>query len=246
MKKFFRLMRHPTPELIRLDTSLRYTDILFGFVIREIFLRLQYWQNLDRYAWMHLSTCLALVLGSWIGYRRSLNRTSYEVKFFNLPFFRFLLDQAMLILYFQIVGSTPVDLGKPTTVSATSVSLAPDPSTLANITVKLLFFIFLLYWLWDILGIRMAVSNVSGKPRYPDVRDNVKDNSIVDETRYQKPDWTGFGITSGCFGLIAVLFFLSSKGPTSCLMPTTLFIVVILLLLAYRVGKEIRTSWRLG
>src|SRR5947207_7928440 len=84
----FRLMLHPKPELVRLDTSLRYTDILFGFVIREIFLRLQYWHNLNLDAWLYLLVCLALVLGSWIGYRRSLNRSSYEVKFFNLPLFR--------------------------------------------------------------------------------------------------------------------------------------------------------------
>lgn len=87
IKSFFRLMLHPKPEVAQLDTSLRFTDILFGFVIREIFLRLQYWENLPRHVLMHLGVCLALVLGSWIGYRRSLNRSSYEVKFFNLPFF---------------------------------------------------------------------------------------------------------------------------------------------------------------
>ena len=42
------------------------------------------------------------MLGSWIGFRRSLNRTTYEVKFFNLPLFRFLMDQLMVILYFRI------------------------------------------------------------------------------------------------------------------------------------------------
>ena len=78
-KDRFRLRLHPKPELVRLDTSLRYTDILFGFVIREIFLRLQYWHNLDLDAWLYLSVCLALVLGSWIGYRRSLNRMPFVV-----------------------------------------------------------------------------------------------------------------------------------------------------------------------
>src|ERR1051325_11821190 len=124
--KLLPLALHPKPELIKFDTSLRYTDILFGFVIREIFLRLQYWQSINRFILLQLSGCVALVLGSWIGYRRSLNRSSFEVKFFNLPFFRFLLDQAMLILYFQVAGLTPLDLA--------TVASGPDPNALAQST----------------------------------------------------------------------------------------------------------------
>ena len=35
----------PPAEVSKVDTGLRFTDILFGFVIREIFLRLQNWSD---------------------------------------------------------------------------------------------------------------------------------------------------------------------------------------------------------
>lgn len=239
----FKSILHPTPELVRLDTSLRYTDILFGFVISQIFVRLQYWQNLERHVSLHLGVCLALVLGSWIGYRRSVNRSSYEVKFFNLPFFRFLLDQGMLILYFQIAGSTSVDIGKPLTNFSEKLAAAPDPAVLVLGTVRLLVFIFLLYWVWDILAIWMATSEISpGMPRYPDAKDNTENNQIKDKTKKQKPGKVAFGITSAFFLLFGVLWILLNKNLAPCLTPTPTFVVAILLLVGYRLAKEIRTS----
>jgi hypothetical protein len=247
------LMWHPPPEVARLDTGLRYTDILFGFVIREIFLRLQYWRSLDRYAWLYLTACLALVLGSWIGYRRSLNRSAYEVKFFNLPFFRFLIDQGMLILYFQVVNSKVADLTKPWTDPTAVISL--DPSKLASDTVMLLVLVFLLYLIWDYLGIRMAKSKIGNKPRYPDVRNNVSsmkqedgflkpDNKIINDKKPQPSDWAGFAITAICFVLFFILWRLLKKESVQWLTPIPTFVVTIILLVGYRTAKETRTSWR--
>ena len=235
---------HPKPELASLDTGLRYTDILFGFVIREIFLRMQYWQNLDRHAWLYLGVCLALVLGSWIGYRRSLNRSKYEIKFFNLPFFRFLLDQAMLIVYFQVVGSTVVDLTKPWIDSSANANLVPDPSQLANHTLALLSLIFFLYWFWDILGMWMARSKIRegvNNPRYPDPKNNVDDNNeIINKSKWSEPDMKGFGITTVGLLLIGGLW-LNNK---LCfpLGPDKTFVILILLLLLYRFAKEVRST----
>ena len=74
---------HPVPEPEKFDTGLRYTDILFGFVIRELFLRLQNWAHIDQAIKFHLIAGATLILGSWIGFRRSLYRTGYQIKFFN-------------------------------------------------------------------------------------------------------------------------------------------------------------------
>jgi hypothetical protein len=137
-----RVMLHPVPEVGRIDTSLRYTDILFGFVIRELFLRLQNWPDLDAAVQWHLIVGTTLVLGSWIGYRRSLNRSSYEVKFFNLPLFRFVVDQGMLVLYFRIAVLTNVDRTN-----------LPTASVLAADTTKFVMYVFFLYVVWDLLGI---------------------------------------------------------------------------------------------
>jgi hypothetical protein len=236
--KILPLALHPKPELIRFDTSLRYTDILFGFVIREIFWRLQYWQSLNRHILLQLSVCVALVLGSWIGYRRSLNRSSYEVKFFNLPLFRFLLDQAMLIFYFQLAGSTPADL-------AVISRNPPDPSQLAQDTIKLLVFIFVLYLAWDLLGIWMANSEDAGKPRYAEARNNVDkdDNVIKDPNKRQMPDWYGFAISAGgfvSFGLLWLLIKSDCSGIGKQVFPLTIAIVLLVL---YRFLKEIKTAW---
>lgn len=246
---FFESILHPTPEVARLDTSLRYTDILFGFVIREIFLRLQYWQHLNRYIWLHLGVCLALVLGSWIGYRRSLNRSSYEVKFFNLPLFRFLIDQGMLILYFQIAGSTPQDLGKPLTSPTEKPAVAPDPSVLVQNTVQLLVLIFFLYLIWDALGKWMVFSKVSRQEpleyRYPKITDNLSENKVLDKGKRQDPDWTGLCITFVFFLLFLGLEYLLWVKWTR-LSPVPAFVVAILLLLIYRLVKEIRTTRKPG
>jgi hypothetical protein len=236
--KLWPLALHPKPELVKFDTSLRYTDILFGFVIREIFLRLQYWQSLNRFILLHLSVCVALVLGSWIGYRRSLNRSSYEVKFFNLPFFRFLLDQAMLILYFQVAGSTPGDFA--------TVTNPPDANSLAQSTVKLLVFIFVLYLFWDFLGIRMTKSKESGMPRYAEPRENVdKDtNTIKDPTKWQEADWPGLGITGVVLTVFLLLWLLITPGCALAGKPILTFSVAIVLLILYRFIKEVKTAWR--
>ena len=226
----FSVAFHPKPELVRLDTSLRYTDILFGFVIREIFLRLQNWQELNRAVVLQLSVSVALVLGSWIGYRRSLNRSSYEVKFFNLPFFRFLVDQAMLIMYFRVATLTPQDV---------AVANALNPIQLAQTTVELLVYIFFLYLVWDVLGIWMAMSkNELENPRYPEV--DKATNTMT--TRWQDPDWYGLGITSFVLASLSLLCVLA--GSVLANKTSSTFGVIIFLLVLYRFIKEVKTSWR--
>jgi hypothetical protein len=98
MKKLIRVALSPPAAFDRRDTGLRFTDILFGFVIREIFVRLQEWSELDAIVKWQLVASSMLVLGSWIGFRRSLNRSDYQPKFVNLPFLRFVIDQLMIIL----------------------------------------------------------------------------------------------------------------------------------------------------
>lgn len=138
----------PPAEKDTPDAGLRFTDILFGFVIRELFLRLQNWSTLPSFVRWQLVAATALVLGSWIGFRRSLKRTEYDIKFFNLPFTRFAIDQLMLILYFRVAVLTPYP-------HAGHV----DPDALTGSTVKALTYVFALYLVWDLLGLWMACSH---------------------------------------------------------------------------------------
>lgn len=132
------------------DTGLRFTDILFGFVIKELFLRLQDWSALPAFVKWQLVAGSALVLGSWVGFRRSLKRTEYDIKFFNLPLARFAVDQLMLILYFRVAILTPYPYGDHASV---------DPGALTDSTVKALMYVSALYLLWDLLGLLMAYSS---------------------------------------------------------------------------------------
>jgi len=231
VNNFVQVAFHPEPELERFDTGLRYTDILFGFVIRELFVRLQNWRQLDHAVHLHLIVGTTLVLGSWIGFRRSLYRSGYQVKFFNLPLFRFVADQLMLILYFRVAVLTDAE-GKQ----------IPAASDLANSTNKLIIYVFVLYVIWDLLGIWMAKAKAVGrdkkkKPRYPEVS-NSKDPQMTEKE--QTPNWSGFGISVGGLTLL-VLFWLLRN----CLTPIGVFFAITALLLVYRWVKEMRTSWRL-
>lgn len=231
MNNFFRVAFHPTPELEKFDTSLRYADILFGFVIKELFFRLQSWMQLDRAVQLYLIVGTTLVLGSWIGFRRSLYRSSYQVKFFNLPLFRFIADQLMLILYFRVAVLTDVG-GKQ----------VPASRDLANSTTKLVMYIFLLYAVWDLLGIWMAKAKTAGtdaedKPRYPEASKS-KEPPMTDKE--QPANWWGFSISLGGLVLLVFLWWFAD-----CFTPRWEFLATTVLLLAYRWLKEMKTSWQL-
>ena len=226
MNAHLRVVFHPVPEPERFDTILRFTDILFGFVIRELFLRLQNWTQLDGAVRLHLIVGTTLVLGSWIGFRRSLYRSGYQVKFFNLPLFRFLIDQLMLILYFRIAVLTEVG-GKG----------SPAEGDLARSTTRIIMYVFVLYMAWDLLGVWIAKAKTaddSKKPLYP----------VVEESKMtakeQRVNWWGLLITVGSLGLVVLLSLLGD-----CLTPSRVLLATTALLLLYRWTKEMRTSWQL-
>ena len=221
---FCSLLRHPPPEVSKADNSLRFTDILFGFVIKEVFIRLANWPDLPMYVFLQLLTVSALVLGSWIGYRRSLNRSVYEVKFFNLPLIRFLVDQVMLILYFRLAVLTTLDPQKPQL----------SESIVIYQTLLGLLIVFGLYFAWDVLGLIMATVKIKSKFRYPKI-----DGSPAAMTTEQAPhEWPGFWITvvlGLAFGLVFWLYGDESTATTPLLVATGLLVI-------YRVAKEVRTS----
>jgi len=219
----------PPAEVSGLDTGLRFTDILFGFVIRELFLRLQNWATLPGFVRWQLVAGTALVLGSWIGFRRSLNRSSYELKFFNLPLLRFVLDQLMVILYFRIAVLTPTDPHPKI-----------DPGSLAHNTVKTLLFIFVLYALWDLGGIVMAaVKKKDGNPKYGEITN--KEASDIPA----RLDWAALLITGLILITLALVFLFTHDHRLGAGGANGLFIAATAVLLLYRFLKEVRSSWRL-
>jgi len=232
MIKTLELILHPVPQPEKGDTGLRFTDILFGFVLSELFIRLgnQDWTHPFDIVLLQLLVGTNLVLGSWLGFRLSLYRSSYQIKFFNLPLFRFLVDQLMLVLYFRIAILTPGPDSKKT--------LPPLPQ-LAETTVSLVVYVFVLYALWDLLGLWMAKAKIktahsTRTPRYPALKERKPTN------QEQAVNWVGIWITIAALILFSgIWFFARSLGPIRSLLCT--FVV----LLAYRLCKEIRTSSQL-
>ena len=218
------LLLHPKPDVEKKDTSLRYTDILFGFVIKELFVRLQNWSGVDTATQLQLIVGTVLVLSSWIGFRRSLNRSTFEAKFFNLPLAAFIVDQLMLIIYFRIAVLTPSSLD--------GSKIVPD-SNLALTTTQLIFYVFVLYAVWDALGIWMCSSRrPDGVPRYPAIN---KEGEATDKPK--DPNWSGFAITG-----LGVIFFMPWAFCFS-VSPETRLGGSIAALAIYRFLKEVRTSW---
>ena len=227
-------MIFPPREVGKLDTGLRFTDILFGFVIREIFLRLQQWGDLPAYVRWQLIAATVLVLGSWIGFRRSLNRPGYELKFFNLPFFMFVLDQVMVITYFRVATRTPQD---PT------ADAPPSADALVDTTLEALLLIFGLYITWDLLAAWMAKAKDRTDParglKYPKI-DRDKKEALPGQAR--KPDIRGLAITVLCAALLGVLTVIASKSTIDSDSAITVFVVAAAVLLLYRWLKEAKAS----
>jgi hypothetical protein len=232
MSVSFRALLSPPAELTQFDTGLRFTDILFGFVIRELFLRLQNWAQLPSYVLWHLIVGAALVLGSWIGFRRSVYRSAYEVKFINLPLLRFLVDQLLIILYFRISVLTTVE-----------GIVLPTADQLAEATASLLVSVFVLYAVWDLLGIALVKARKrnttdGAKPKYPEIRED--DRKITD--KWQRPNVWGFTITMVFLGLFVGLWCFAQH-VDSARSAVWVFSVACLFLVIYRVAKEARTTW---
>ncbi|HEV2999894.1 MAG TPA: hypothetical protein VGW75_04060 [Solirubrobacteraceae bacterium] len=228
MNSNVRLAFSPKAELTSFETGLTFTDILFGFVIAELFVRLQNWPELPGFVRAQLIAATILLLGSWIGFRRSVNRPRYELKFFNLPLWRFVLDQVMIVLYFRIAVATPSDLAKLDTVAA---------STVADETLTSLALIFALYALWDVLGIAMAAATSGGKPKYPKIEDGSMRDGVA-----AKRDFPSLAITAvalAAFGAGALFVDTGALGQAEA---QVVFGLAAALLVAYRFAKEIKNS----
>jgi hypothetical protein len=215
-------MAHPPPQVSHADNSLRFTDILFGFVIKELFVRLA--SLPDGYVFAHLCSITALVLGSWIGYRLSLNRSQYEVKFFNLPLMKFTVDQGMLIYYFRLAVMTSTD----------SSQQHPSGASLLELNLQGVCVVFLLYALWDLLGIWMAKSKDDHRPfRYP----KIKNGSM--STEPSLADWDALWITCEFLVVFVFMYLAGSRVP-----PLVGFWALAGFLVLYRFFKQLRTTLR--
>lgn len=196
------------------QTSFSFIDVLFGLVIAVLFEHFADWRTISWVEWLHLFAGAALVLGSYIGYRKSRNHTGYKLFFFNLPLFRFLLDQSMVALYFRFAMLT----------SGKGEALRDSEIVVEGL--DLLVTVFVLYVLWDLLSWRMS------RRKYK-LRDNGGKERAYDPTRV--------GIT--ILGLVALLALrcLSDFSNASCSQLVATELSMIAVLVGYRVLKDARS-----
>jgi len=205
------------------ETGLTFTDILFGIVIGALFMRLANANGLSEVVQLQLVVGAVVVLGSWIGFRRSLSRSTYELKFFNLPLARFVIDQLMVLLYFRMAILTPAD-----------PKVHVDAGGLAHDTLVTLIYVFLLYAAWDVLGLWMA---------------RARQNPWLPQAARKYPNitagWPGLLITLSFLVMFGLLFALIPERNLDEPTAVNALIAMAFLLVMYRFVKEARTSWRL-
>jgi len=203
-----------------LATGLRFTDVLFGFVLRELVIRSVDWRVQPAWVRWHLILTAVVVLGSYVGYRNSAKRADDRVRFFNLPLVRFVLDQAMVFAYFRMaIATQDLDLATNPTASASW----PSPSSLTRIDTAMLGLIAGCYLLWDVLGHVMAWrTDGDGHRRYPTIA----------------ADWRRTGMTAGLLALTVLGVGWSHLAGLGSGQAVVLQGVAIASVLAYRTAKD--------
>jgi hypothetical protein len=136
------------------------------------------------------------------------------------------LDQLMVILYFRVAVLTPTDVKKPV-----------DAALAADKTLKTILFVFALYALWDLGGIRMAAVKDSDGYKYPRIEDEEK------TAHASRQDWRAFVITSTFLAIFAALVLVSDHVDVGKRGAGAFFVLATFFLIGYRFAKEIKASW---
>src|SRR5262249_21427024 len=125
------------------DTALRFTDVLFGFALKEIVTRLIEWEQLTTATKLHLVLAALTILGSYVGFRNSQKRGRFKLRFLNLATLRFGLDQVMVFFYFWLAIYVAVDK-----TDGNGHLILPSGTALLRFDARVLAVIFGLYLVW--------------------------------------------------------------------------------------------------
>lgn len=137
-------LRH-APRLDKAATGVGFIDLLFALVVVELFKPLYPWWTVSAVGWVQISLAALLTLCSWIGYHVSVNRPRWVVRFPNIPLAQYLLDIAMLGVYY--------------TSAEYAIDAAHHPQTVTYLPqAAVVFASFFLYFLWDLTGKRLVKS----------------------------------------------------------------------------------------
>ncbi len=108
----------PSPQRDLQTVGTVFIDVLFGVVVAKA---LDLSSTGQRTIAEQLNLLLAIVVtvSAWIGYHNSRNRARYTISFFNLPLFQFIIEIALVYVYWLlVVSSTRISRGTPSVADA--------------------------------------------------------------------------------------------------------------------------------
>jgi hypothetical protein len=139
-------MPSATRRPLQLDDKLvgiTFIDVLFALVIGKLLEPFATAKSIPTAGMTHLLLAGVVTIGSWIGYHNSLSRPHYVIRFVNLPLAQFLIDVALVVVYWLLAitaeGTTPA-IPRP-------VSAVPEA--------RYVMIGFLLYSAWDLVALRI-------------------------------------------------------------------------------------------
>lgn len=223
----FRRLFRTVPELDRGEKryGATFVNILFGLVVAEAAIQFSRelvkwwgngWEAVDEARLAHLLVAITLTVLSWIGYHQSQQYPPFLIKFINIPFFHFILDVSMVVVYYVVVAVA--ENSDPTT--GPLISKSPRPEAI------LVFAAFALYVLWDLLGYRIfrdpEYSKRLATPRNP-------------ETKLGPRRWVTAVFCCATGILAGVIWWVDPVTPASVIASD---VILVLVLFLYRLCKQ--------
>jgi hypothetical protein len=216
----------PEQETRENRTGFIFVSILFGLVVSAgvaLFAAELYQamgtgdREVSEVRLAHLAVALAATILSWIGYHQSKQYPPFVIKFIDIPLWMFMLDIAMLTIYYLLVATVEGGTAEP-----------PTPATVDAFPEALLVMgAFILYLLWDVFSFVVA-----------------NDDAYLEEMENRKAgDREPFGARRQVTALSAVLAAVVALGivavrPST---PGTVMVadaLLVTLLIAYRLAKR--------
>ncbi|MGA8725555.1 MAG: hypothetical protein WB565_10970 [Acidimicrobiales bacterium] len=125
-----------------------FIDILFGFVVAEIFAAFTTVQGNEYASWANLILALAIVVFSWLGYHKAKDAYSRTISFRDPSIIQFLIDVGVVALYLALVKQSEHAQAVARLAPHQPLSIRPQAITIIAI--------FGLYLIWDLLQIHLA------------------------------------------------------------------------------------------
>ena len=203
------------PEVDPSHVAITFVDVLFALTAAKVFDILTTVNTIGWPGRWQLIATTVLIITSWVGYHTSPSSPRWVIRFFNYPFWTFVIDVVLVALYFLMAAYV-----QGASQLAKKPSAAPGTDIVAAV--------FALYTLWDWVCLR-----INTNARYQSAHITQMGKELPDDIKPRRV------VTWVCFGLSLVLVALVNfTSPTNGAWIIGINGLLIALLLFFRVAKE--------